>query len=371
MTPSEEVRKSILSQDEIRSGIAETVLRRHYDLDSIDDSTVLHLEDDTIDSLRTEVADEEIARRLDSLHNVRLKLENRHRDMNQWFLERSINTWKKPYQLLEDFIILSLELGIILNDECRPQAAAENRMTFEALIRIQGRACLIAQEVLALMKHGFPDGANARWRSLFELSIVSKFIVDSGNRTAEQYLAHDVIQSYKVTTGYQEHAERLGYPKESQDYIDKLKQRRDDLCAKYGAPFAEPYGWASEALGVSNKRPILFNEIERAAGMQHMQPYYRLASHPIHDDAKGLYFSLGHNKENFILAGPTINGMADPGQNTAISLFNVNLSLLQDVHPSRPSAMIVMMFEDLREKILEAFIEVHRGLEPELEERGQ
>ena len=63
------------------------------------------------------------------------------------------------------------------------------------------------------------------------------------------------------------------------------------------------------------------------------------------------------------LAGPTIIGMADPGQNTAISLFNVNLSLLQVVHPVRPSRMIIALLERREDELMEAFIEVHRRME--------
>lgn len=71
------------------------------------------------------------------------------------------------------------------------------------------------------MRHGFPEGANARWRSIVELSVVSKFIAENGDRTAERWLAYDVVESYKAACNFQEYAERLGDSKEPQTYIDE------------------------------------------------------------------------------------------------------------------------------------------------------
>lgn len=59
---------------------------------------------------------------------------------------------------------------------------------YNALTRIHARACQEYLEILFLCKNGFADGAYARWRSLYELSIISDFIRKNGNDVAISFL---------------------------------------------------------------------------------------------------------------------------------------------------------------------------------------
>lgn len=60
--------------------------------------------------------------------------------------------------------------------------------TYNALLPIHARACQEYLEILCLCKNGFADGAYARWRSLYELSIMSDFIRKNGKCVAESFL---------------------------------------------------------------------------------------------------------------------------------------------------------------------------------------
>lgn len=42
-------------------------------------------------------------------------------------------------------------------------------------------------EILTLVKNGLADGAFARWRSLFELSVISNFISSNSEEVAKAY----------------------------------------------------------------------------------------------------------------------------------------------------------------------------------------
>lgn len=54
-----------------------------------------------------------------------------------------------------------------------------------------------------------------------------------------------------------------------------------------------------------------------------------MASHKVHANPKGSFFSLGLNgTESILLAGPSNAGLADPGHLTAISLAQVTTNLL-------------------------------------------
>jgi hypothetical protein len=39
----------------------------------------------------------------------------------------------------------------------------------------------IFNEILVLLKSGYADGANSRWRSLHELAVISFFLLDNNN----------------------------------------------------------------------------------------------------------------------------------------------------------------------------------------------
>lgn len=83
------------------------------------------------------------------------------------------------------------------------------------------------------------------------------------------------------------------------------------------------------AVGVVRRLNPSFADIERAAGIEQLRPYYQLASHQIHSNPKGVYFKMGLMDEvDVLLAGPSDFGLADTGQSTAISLSQVTVSLV-------------------------------------------
>lgn len=61
--------------------------------------------------------------------------------------------------------------------------------TYTALTQLYKRASQQYLEIITLVKNGFSDGAFARWRSMYELSIISSFILKYGEETAESFIA--------------------------------------------------------------------------------------------------------------------------------------------------------------------------------------
>lgn len=59
--------------------------------------------------------------------------------------------------------------------------------TFICLREICARACQQYLEVFTLVKDGLADGAFARWRSLYELSIIAQFIKEQGENVAKSF----------------------------------------------------------------------------------------------------------------------------------------------------------------------------------------
>jgi len=277
------------------------------------------------------------------------------------FEKKLHSDWEKPFDLFEAFLVLAFEAGDEFNNEFRKDEKEKENYVLEALTRLHARACQIASEVFVLLKSGFADGAHARWRSLHEVTVVASFIKTHGNDTAERYLLHDNIESYKAATLYQKHYEALGDDPISQDELDVINEVRDKLIERFGDDYKHNYGWAASAL---NKHDPKFTDIEENSGLDHLRPYYKLASHNVHANPKGVMFRLGllGNTSNILLAGPSNFGFTDPAQGTAISLGQITVTLLT-IKPTIDNLVLSNVLLKFESEIGEEFFRVQKDIE--------
>lgn len=284
-----------------------------------------------------------------------------HRKDISGFEKRLQGDWKKPFDLFEAFLVLAFEAGDEFKNEfCKGESEVENYV-FEALTRLHARACQIASEVLILLKSGYADGAHARWRSLHEIAVVASFIKTHGNEVAERYLLHDNIESYKAATLYLKHYAALGDEPIPPDEYDSIKAVRDKLIGRFGDSYKNNYGWASSAL---DKYAPKFSDIEENSELDHLRPYYKLASHNVHANPKGVMFKLGllGNTQNILLAGPSNFGFTDPAQGTAFSLGLVTVTLIT-TKPTIDNLVLSNIVLRLETEISEEFFKVQKEIE--------
>lgn len=283
-----------------------------------------------------------------------------HRKEMSSFEKRLQSDWKKPFDLFETFLVLAFEAGDEFNNEFRKDESEAENYVFEALTRLHARACQIASEVLVLLKSGFADGAHARWRSLHEIAVVASFIKTHGNEVAERYLLHDNIESYKVATLYLKHYEALGDEPIPPDEYDSIKAVRDKLIDRFGNSYRNDYGWAASAIG---KDAPKFCDIEENSGLDHLRPYYKLASHNVHANPKGVMFRLGlvGNAQNILLAGPSNFGFTDPAQGTVLSLRLVTVTLITS-KPTIDNIVLSNILLRLETEIGEEFFKIQKEI---------
>ena len=278
------------------------------------------------------------------------------------FEKRLNKRWKYPLDLLGLSIALNMEAGTEFNRKFLDEATGSSDAVFEALIRLHVRGCQVSGEVLALLQAGFADGAHARWRSLHEMAVVASLIQKHGQELAERYLLHETIQQYKLACEYQKYFDRLEHQPPSKENSDQLKVQRDELIARFGEAFNGDYGWASSAIG--SNRPTM-SDIEQHVQLDHMRPYYRMASDNVHPNSHGAYFRLGlhsSQQEEVLLAGPSNLGLADPGHSTAISLSQLTTTLLA-TESVLDCVVTMKILADLTKEVGEAFLKVHQELE--------
>jgi hypothetical protein len=284
-----------------------------------------------------------------------------NRKEKEEFEKRLFELWKEPLDMLEAFLHLSIEIGYTVNRELQTNAEERDSVLIDVLTRLHGQACLIGGEILALLRSGYADGANARWRSLHEVVVVASFIQKNGAEVARRYFEHSAIESYRALKEYQKHQKSLKLEPLSAEEIVEIYKERNQLIRRYGKSYGQSNGWASSVFKLKNPK---ITDIERSVGLSHLRPYYRMASHHIHSSPKSILFKLGLTQLNpeVILAGPSNAGLADPGQGMAISLNQINNVLLV-IKPSLMGLISQTIMSRWVEEICEEFIKVHKIVE--------
>ncbi len=109
--------------------------------------------------------------------------------------------------------------------------------------------------------------------------------------------------------------------------MNRFRSSYDLGLQRFGHSFGSQYGWAAVALG--NQSPN-FADLEKNVGLDNFRPYYKMASHNVHANPKGLTTKLGllPSTEVALLAGPSDVGLADPLHGSAISLMQITTTFM-------------------------------------------
>lgn len=265
------------------------------------------------------------------------------RAANRWFVRVQNRIWREPFRLLDLLISYATSCGSAFSDGVFEYARGRNDSVFVALKYFHGRACQISREISVLLKNGYGDGADARWRSLHEIYVFSLFIQKHGHESATAYFDHLPIEEYNIQNEFVIHADQL-YEKVDPAYFEILKNRRDELSATYGEVFCSDWGWAARFL--KTERPS-YAKIERDVGMNHMKPYHKIASNNIHANPGGTIRRLGSStyaQNKLLLVGGSNWGMEGPGQKAALTLYQITDNFILHSPTSREMLKLDIAF---------------------------
>lgn len=268
--------------------------------------------------------------------------------------------WVRGLDKLHMLVAIARELGGSMNADLREQASTVGPTVVDVTTRLHARACQIAEEVLVLLEAGFADGALGRWRTMHEVCVTATFVSNSGEECARAYSDHQAVESKRGSDEYARIHERLGYPPIPKRDVARIEAAFNRAVKKHGEPFKTQYGWAAASL--NSKRPT-FSQIELAVGSDHYRGHYRMASHGVHANPKGIYTSMAASRPNgFLLAGPSNAGLADPGQLTARTLTIIS-AVLMSLSPVFDHQLGIRVMDLLSNEIGEDLLKAHRKLE--------
>lgn len=280
------------------------------------------------------------------------------------FEDRLYEDWQDPIDLLEALIVYSRDVGLEVNQDIRQQAVEENDLVVVALQKLHVRGVQIAQEILTLIKHGFADGAHARWRAIHEIATVAMFIHLSGQETAKRFLLHSIIDDYHLAKAVRKYPSTQGFGRISDDEMNALEKEREQLLNAFGQEYDRLWGWAAYELDIDRPR---LKDIEKAAGLEHHRPYHKFASKlNIHAGSKGTMTQLGmmNDRAYTTASGPTNYGFYLPGVHTAVSLQQISTALL--AHLATFESMLDMAVIN---RFLDDIQEAFPAVEEEIEQR--
>ena len=241
------------------------------------------------------------------------------------FNRRIRRQWCSALDALDELIAVSAESGDLV---AREHSNSTHLFTAQELLR--QRACQVAWEVHTLCTKGYADGAYARWRTLHEIAVVMEFLHKFGEPATERYFEHVHIKNRKVLREYEECQRELRYPPLTGEEVGRSEVKKNEVIAKYGDDFGNEYGWAATDCKVA--KPTFFH-VRQAAGYSFWKAHYSMASHAVHAGPHGVLFRLGHPQGARVapLSGPSLMGLCDPLDATAISLMHATFAFFQSV----------------------------------------
>jgi hypothetical protein len=163
------------------------------------------------------------------------------------------------------------------------------RFRFNALRALHGRACQIFLEILCLIKNGLADGAFARWRSLFEVSVIAQYISEN-----DELMAKTFYESVNNEN--------------------------------------EKYKWAGISGDLVNNKRISFKNIFDNCKFANKDEWYRqyeLSCMIVHASPKGVFLRLDNPYSfDLINVGRSFHGINTVAEHAAISLNQVSCLFL-------------------------------------------
>ena len=272
-----------------------------------------------------------------------------------------LRTWRKPFDLLDLLLNICLEVTNEFTSEYGRGTSSKHGCVQAALARQQANACLVFNEILHLLKSGFPSGAHLHWKTLHEMVCVAYFISTHGEEVAKSFLDYETVEAYFQAEAIYEHQQKMECTSLSESDFKAMKKEFKAMEKTYGSDFVKkanyPYGWVPRT--VLKTRSL--REIEKSVQLDTFRPYYDLAGYNAHGGQNGLIFNLGimKNKDKRVVipVGPSNYGLADPGKSAAISLGQVTACLLM-ADSGIKRLVVVEALRNLVDEICDAFCEI-------------
>lgn len=292
---------------------------------------------------------------LDSSKDNEANFLDAHRENHQSFIDRNIQRWSAGIDQLELLYITSQEAGHYFQQQYTQIPEFENDALLGVLMRLHSNALRITSEIIHLIKGGYADGALARWRTLFEISVTSLVIHKYGRDCAIDYIKHGYIKTVEGREEYQKTASAMGLEPYTEQEIKEAISLKESLSEG-----ETHWHWARKYTGFSK-----LEKLREHVGLGAWSHNYKLASRSIHADYYDMRSLLGMEEaeQEVLLVGQSNSGMTLPAHCTAIMLNQITMCFLtaymrEDSELDYSNSLVfVAILKKYSDKVGEAFLE--------------
>lgn len=287
------------------------------------------------------------------------------RDDIRGFGERNFARWEPAFDHLEMMWEIAQELGEAHGKDVQQRDDEDNNATMAALAHIFPKSLLVVQEIICLLKGGFPDGALTRWRSLHELSVTAMYIAQQGENVAIQYLLSFHFSARRAVHQMNDHSERAGLERFTVEEIQDLDARCAEAERILGRAMVNDKNGEWPKITISHPT---FAHVEESVGMAHWRPWYKWASSYTHANHRPADKSLGLAETTVAinLVGASNSGFVDPFQLTALSLAQLVATYL--THSINMDRIVhIDVFRELANEMADIAIKAERDSKQKFE----
>ncbi|MBQ5399319.1 MAG: hypothetical protein IIU14_07795 [Ruminococcus sp.] len=239
------------------------------------------------------------------------------------FLLKAEEDWGAAFEYSECFYVIitravstySKYVSSLPEDE-----RGEKQQSYTALRTLLDRASQQYLEILTLVKNGFSDGAFARWRSMYELSAISSFILKYGEPVAEKFI-------------------------EASDSEDR-------------------YDWAmASGIFPETKRHVTFGDILRLCDIdaEVWKENYTVANQTVHASPQGTFGRLGEQDGKEIPSQRSEFGLSAPAIHSANTLALV-ASMLFSLYPEEETMEGLKLAAGWLDELIDIYTKTHEKL---------
>ncbi|MHB1314266.1 MAG: DUF5677 domain-containing protein [Christensenellales bacterium] len=230
--------------------------------------------------------------------------------------------WGQPLTLFEAFAEMTFNYFYEQFQNKKDASPLE-----QIVVSILSKVYLSLDNILLLLRDGFPDGAMSIARSLHEHSVTLLFIIKHADNQdlIQRFEDFTTIEAYKDLLSLKNFYEIMNYNFNRDSELNELMVQKEVLLKKYGKDFKKDWGWSFNIINPNEG----FYGIEKNVGGDSVRIYYKMGCHTIHPSPNSISFSLGNknNEDGPLISGPSIHGLSLPAHFSLISLSAISKAL--------------------------------------------
>ena len=244
------------------------------------------------------------------------------------------STWGEGFSWLRLYFCVSHEITTDYLQSIDPNYSDLcNKHTFTALSLLHGKALLWYNTIRCLLENGYPDGAIAQWRTLYELWAVSELIYNDTDDVAKAFLesAND-----KIT----QESSHYKWAKTSNRFSS------DDKNVTISAIVNEAHKTHKITHGIDTSNRKL-NEL------------YMFSNYIIHPSALGVINRVSESYSGEMITEGVDTNLSTPAINSSIYMFYITKRFMSSVTNEISTVGTRVLSDIIREKIQTIFEKSH------------